>query len=104
MPGKIRNIASILLLLIFLFPSVIKLEHHHESFSCRAKSEKHLHESHEKCSICSLEFSVFSSGSHQTRIEKENPKDNYSNHYRSQSYHNPSQYSFSLRAPPAGQI
>jgi hypothetical protein len=101
MNRKLKNIASLLLLAIFLFPSFIKLEHHHEHFSCNAKNEKHFHEFHHNCSICSFEFSVFSSDSEIISIACDNLCDTYSNNYSSQLYSNLSQFSFSLRAPPS---
>lgn len=47
------------MLAVFLWPSVVKLEHHHdhceEHSCCGASVEKE----HEKCEICTFEFSVF---------------------------------------------
>jgi hypothetical protein len=100
MNSKGRNIASLLLLLVFLSPTIIKLEHHHEQFICNAKNEKHLHESHEKCAVCSFEFSVFSSSSSPAAIAKDKPLEAYHNHYRSQGFSILSQFSFLLRGPP----
>jgi hypothetical protein len=104
MSRKFKNITSLLLLVVFLFPSYVKLEHHHEHFICNAKNQQHFHEFHQKCSICSFEFSVFASDSENVSIAKENPKDAYCNNYSSQPYSNLSQFSFSLRAPPCKTI
>jgi len=104
MRGKFKNIVSLLFLLAFLLPSVVKLEHHHQHFECKAKSEKHFHEFHEKCSICSFEFTVFLSDTENVDLQKENPIDRYANKYISHYNHNLSQYSFLLRAPPCMQI
>ena len=101
---RFKNITSLLLLLIFLLPSVVKLEHHHEHFECKAKNEKHYHSLHERCVICNFEFSVFLSWSGNIDLQKGNPLDNYSNKYNSQYYSNLSQFSFSLRGPPVLQI
>jgi hypothetical protein len=104
MYGRIKSLASLLLLLVFVFPTIIKLKHHHEHFVCHAKNQKHFHEFHQNCSICSFEFSVFTSDSDNVSIAKENPKDSYCNNYSSQPYSNLSQFSFSLRAPPCKTI
>jgi hypothetical protein len=97
---KLNKISSLLLLVVFLLPSIVKLEHHHEHFHCDAKGEKHYHVHHEKCAICSFEFSVFLSGFSDIVFTKENPFDNYCNNYNSVYFSNLSQYSFLLRAPP----
>jgi hypothetical protein len=101
---KLKNIASILLLFVFLFPSIIKLEHQHEQFICKAKSEKHYHIFHEKCGICMFEFSAFSSDIEKIDLQKEKSLTNYCNNYRSVSNINSSPFSFLLRAPPFEQI
>lgn len=101
---KFKNIISLFLLLVFILPSIIKLEHHHEQFECKAKNEKHFHEYHEKCAVCSFEFSVFSSGYKNFILPKEQPVAKYCNNYRSVHYSSLSKYSFSLRAPPYRQI
>lgn len=90
--------------MVFLFPSLVKLEHHHEHFQCKAKNEKHFHVFHDKCGICNFEFSVFLSSVEKIDLKKENPLDSYCNNYSSRYYSNPSQFSFSLRAPPYKQI
>jgi len=101
---RFKNITSLLLLLVFILPSIVKVEHHHEHFECKAKNEKHYHSLHEKCLICNFEFSVFLSRSENIDFQKENPLDNYSNNYNSRYYSNLSQFSFSLRGPPVIQI
>jgi len=101
---KFKNITSLLLLLVFLLPSIVKLEHHHEHFKCTAKNEKHLHIFYEKCFICNFEFLTFLSVIGDIDFQKENPLDSYCNNYSSRYYSNPSQFSFSLRAPPYKQI
>ena len=104
MVRKFKNITSLLLLLVFLLPSLVKVEHHHEHFECKAKNEKHYHSLHEKCLICNFEFSVFLSNSENIKLQKENPLDNYLNNYNSRNYSNLSLFSFSLRGPPVKQI
>ncbi len=101
---KFKNIASLLLLLVFLLPSIVKLEHHHEHFECKAKNEKHYHVFHEKCAVCNFEFSIFSSDFENIVLSKEQPVAKYCNNYRSVNYSTLSKYSFLLRAPPYRQI
>ncbi len=97
---KFKNIASFFLLLVFISPTIVKLEHHHEHFECNAKNEKHFHEFHEKCAVCSFEFSVFSSDFENIVLQKEQPIAKYCNNYRSVNCSSHSRYSFLLRAPP----
>lgn len=101
---KFKNITSLILLLVFLLPSIVKLDHHHDSFVCKAKKEKHYHVFHDKCSVCNFEFSVFSTEPENILLQKELPADKFCNNYRSVNYTNFSKYSFLLRAPPYKQI
>jgi len=101
---KLKNTISLLFLLVFLLPTIVKIGHHHEHFICKAKNEKHFYEFHEKCSICNFEFTVFLSDIENIDLQKENPLDSYSNKYISLFNYNLSQYSFLLRAPPSVQI
>lgn len=100
MVRKYKNINSLLLLLVFILPLIIKLKHHHEHFICKAKNEKHFHILHEKCVICSFEFSIFSSDIKNIDLQNDQPIDKYSNNYRSFNYSIFSKYFFLLRAPP----
>ena len=104
MNRKFKNISSLLLLLVFLLPSVVKLEHHHENFECKAKNEKHYHVYHKKCATCNFEFSVFSLDLENSDLPKEQPLNKYCNNYISVNYSTLSNYSFLLRAPPYKQI
>ncbi len=97
---RFKKAVSLLLLLIFLLPSIIKLEHHHEHFDCKVKNEKHYHSLHERCVICNFEFSVFLSESENIDLLNADHTDNYYNSYISQNFSNLSQFSFSLRGPP----
>ncbi len=97
---KFKNTISILLLMVFLLPSIVKVEHHHEHFKCHSKNEKHIHILHDKCAICSFEFSAFLSVVDNFDLQKNIFFDNYSNNYCSKYYSDLSLYSFSLRAPP----
>src|ERR1035437_4391516 len=105
MVRKLKYIISLLLLLVFLLPTIVKLGHqHHEHFVCNAGSGKHFHEYHEKCSICNFEFASFLSGAENIDLQKETPVDRYSNNYSFHYSYSLSQYSFLLRAPPEKQI
>jgi hypothetical protein len=97
---RIKNIAPLLLMLVFLLPSIVKLEHHHEYIECKVKNEKHYHVFHEKCAVCNFEFSVFSSDFENIVLPKQQPSAKYCNNYRSVNYSTISKYSFLLRAPP----
>ena len=92
------------MVVILFIPSIAKLEHHHDHFNCNAKNEKHYHEFHHSCSICSFEFSVFTSDNDSIAIAKEKLQDCFSNNYQFKSYSNLSKFSISLRAPPCKQI
>ena len=83
-------------------PAIVKLEHHHEHFICKAKNEKHLHDYHKQCAVCSFEFSVFASDNINIDSNKNTPSDKYCNNYSSIDYSALSKYTFLLRAPPVG--
>ena len=100
MVRKLKSVFSVFFLLFFLLPSLVKLEHHHEDFKCKAINEKHIHVHHEKCVVCNFEFSVFFSDVASIYCQKENPIDYFRNNYDSLYYSNLSQFSFSLRGPP----
>lgn len=101
---KLINIASLLLLVVFLLPSIVKLEHHHENFVCKAKSEKHFHNFHEKCIVCDFEFSIFSSDTENFTFQEEKLFGEIDNYYISVNHSLFSKYSFLLRAPPYKQV
>jgi len=101
---KLKNIASLLLLLVFLLPSIEKLEHHHEHSNHYLKSEKDYPEFKDNCYVCDFEFSVFSSDFETIRLQKEQHLDKFCNNYSSFYYSNHSEQSFLLRAPPYRQI
>lgn len=101
---KFKNIISLFLLLVFVLPSILKFEHHHEHFEHKADNGKYYHEHHEKCLICSFEFSIFSHEPEKIVIPKEQPISKYDNKYRSAYFSSLSKYSFLLRAPPIKQI
>jgi hypothetical protein len=97
---KLKNIISLLLLLVFLLPTVVKLEHHHKYDVSDSKNEKHSFVFHDNCPICNFEFSVFLTSIDNIHYQKDKHFDNYINNYNSRYNSNFSQFSFSLRAPP----
>ncbi|OFX48907.1 MAG: hypothetical protein A2046_07955 [Bacteroidetes bacterium GWA2_30_7] len=97
---KLKNIISILLVLILLMPSIVKLEHSHEKFICNSKNLKHLHTFHQQCEVCNFEFSVFLSEKDDIALEKTELTDSYTNCYTALNLPNLSKYTFLLRAPP----
>lgn len=98
---KLKNTISILLVPMLFLPSVIRIEHHHEHFDIPVKSGKFYYPAHEKCSVCSFEYSVFLSENINIASTKaELLKDTYTNCYTPFHYSDLSNYSFSLRAPP----
>lgn len=104
MKVKFKNIISLLLLLVFLLPTIVKLEHHHQHYFCQPQNEKQFRVFQDKCVICNFEFSVFISATENIELQNDIPIDSYRNHYKSLSISNLSQYSFALRAPPVRQI
>lgn len=101
---KLKNITSILLLLVFLLPSVLKLEHHHERFVCKAKDEKHIHATEALCMVCNFEFSVFDSYLTNLSYTSSLFVDKYLNTYFPEHYSIFPKFTFLLRAPPFGHI
>jgi len=104
MRRKINNITSLLLLLAFLSPSIIKLGHHHHHSLSKTINDRQSHFSLEKCPICNFEFSIFLSSIEKIDLQSENPTDSYCNKYDSRYILNFSEFSFLLRAPPIRQI
>lgn len=100
MREKIKNILSLLGLWVFLFPTIVAFEHHHEIFLCDAKSIQHLHEYHQKCDICNLEFQVFEKTPEHISFLIVQVVLGFYIKYNSLHYFNPAKYSFLLRAPP----
>ncbi len=101
---KFKNITTLLLLLAFLLPSLIKLEHHHKNFIFKEKNEKLYLVIHEECAVCNFEFSFFSSDTENIVSLKEDLLDSYFNNYNFWLNTNLSRFSFLLRAPPVRQI
>jgi hypothetical protein len=86
--------------MVFAFPSIVKLEHHHTHSGLSSNNEKGFSLVREKCVICSFEFSVFLTNIAAIDLQKENPSDNYFISYNSQDNSRLSLFNFLLRAPP----
>lgn len=104
MNRKFKNITSILLLLVFLLPSFVKIEHHHGNLADKGKSEKSSPVLYGKCGICNFDFYVFLTDIDNINLQNKKPLVNYCNNYYSLYYSNLSQFSYLLRAPPGSQI
>lgn len=97
---KLAKLSSRLILLVFLLPTAVKLEHHHEHDDCQQESTLLYHSFHEDCDICNFEFAAFCQNFGISDLEKENPSDNYRNHYRPANYSGQSESATLLRGPP----
>jgi hypothetical protein len=104
MNRKFKNIISLLLLLVFLLPTIVKLGHHHGHFIYKEKIEKNTQVLSEKCGICDFEFFVFLSDYEIIDLHNEISLAKYCNNYDCSYYSNLSQFSYLLRAPPGLQI
>ena len=98
---KFKHTVSLLLLLVFVLPSIVKPIHHHHHSLPKTKSGIHYSEIWNKCVICSLEFSMFSHDQKEIEFRNIIPLLIIEKHYKSVYYPNKSQFSFSLRAPPS---
>jgi hypothetical protein len=96
----LRNLSSILLLALLLWPSIVKLVHHPENLIFNNQSGIRLDAFHEKCIVCEFEFSVFTSSPGIVELLKIEHQDCYRLTYQSESFSCDSQFFFSLRAPP----
>lgn len=101
---KFRHSIAFILVAALLLPSMLRLEHHHERFSCNAKTEKHIHEYHKECAACNFTFSVFLDDFQKISSNKHETLDSYINLFKSCIYSNRHSYSFLLRGPPAYTI
>jgi hypothetical protein len=101
---KLKKISSCFLLLVFLLPTAIKLEHYHEHPDYLELSKSHYGSYHENCAICNFEFAAFCSDVTVVDLEKDSPSDNYRNHYRPVNYSDQSEFTSLLRGPPYCQI
>lgn len=104
MNKKFKNTISLLFLFVFLFPGIIKLEHRHKDVNQSVSGGLSIRDYHKRCVICNLEFSVFISSDKINENQKSIFSERYLNSYHSGFFTNTPQFSFSLRAPPAGQV
>lgn len=105
MTKRIKQLISLLLMLVFLAPSMVKLEHHHdERFICTMKDMVHFHAHHDDCQICAFEFSVFTPADEIIDFPQKNCLCQYRTPFFEEYFYKSPEYSFSLRAPPTQQI
>ena len=99
---KLRTyIISLFLLGVFLIPSIVNVFHHHENaFICSAKNEKNYHVYHEKCSICSFHFSIYTSEQNHFHSIVNIFYSKIIYKYFSANFIKSNDFSFLLRAPP----
>ena len=100
---NLRNSISVFLLWALLFPTIVKVGHHHDVFVCNAKGEQHFHQFHQKCDICSFEFPFFEATPNTVCFKVEQIVIDIYDKYNPTNPYNPEKYSFLLRAPPVAQ-
>ena len=88
------------LIFIFLFPSIVKLEHHHHLYSDCRHSEKSCQIFHENCPICDFHFSIFTDRIEKIDLEVLLHFDRYKNLYNTPCTFSFTNLPFSHRAPP----
>jgi len=103
MKERFKYVVAFFMLWVFISPTIVKIEHHHEVFTCDAKGEQHLHQYHQKCEICTFEFPLFEALPNKISFQIEPVVVDFYNKHNSPNYFNPAKYSFLLRAPPSGQ-
>ena len=101
---KMKVIASVVLLIVFLIPSIAKIQHHHQYSSYNAINEKPAACIRDNCPICNFEFSVFIPSISNIEFQSNIYSDKFINHYNSSNNSRIPGYAFSLRGPPVGQI
>jgi hypothetical protein len=100
MTGKFKHTTALTLLLVFLMPSLLKLEHHHDHEICDESIGGNMAFFHEKCLTCSFEFSVFTELTEKFDFRKEDQSTPYCKNYKSVTFSNLTHFLFLLRAPP----
>lgn len=100
MKQRLQQVISFLLLTVFLWPTLAKLEHHHEHHDENSQAGTAIEKTHHKCAICNFEFSFFADPSIQFKRPDYKPVDSYLRLNTCPKYSNRAQYSFLLRAPP----
>jgi hypothetical protein len=102
--GKLKHIAPLFFLWVFLYPTVVKFEHHHEHKHHDRIKGVALKSYEGKCEICKFEFSVFTPDSNQVELPRLKPTDRYVEFYTSPDKIASADFTFLLRAPPFRQI
>lgn len=100
MPQKFKNFVALWLIVIILSPVVIKLGHHHKHIYYQKTTEQQIRCYHEKCAVCSFEFSVFVPRKCPVLFKKYELADRYAGFDLVSVFLIFSQFSFLLRAPP----
>lgn len=95
-----RHIISIFLLWVFLFPMIVKFEHHHDNETHKLSNELGIQSQEEDCPICTYEFSTFSNQFDTFVQSKKISFQILLCHCLSEFYNNTSLLNNSLRAPP----
>jgi len=97
---KIKIVLSLFMLAVLLVPSVIKLDHHHDFYIVPAAGNQ-LTVTHERCAVCSFEFSIFlPDDAAITSGRVEEVRQEFPLH-DTRHYISVSEYTYLLRAPPA---
>lgn len=102
MRPKFKKIISLILLMVFLLPTIIKAEHHHTYNIIHKKDEKQGPVFKENCAICNFALPAFIPDKENIDLLIEDLLIGYINNYQSPSLFNHTQITFSLRGPPEG--
>lgn len=103
MNRRYTRYVSFFLIFIFLFPSVVKLEHHHQRTDCQ-HSEKSCQTFHENCPICDFHFSLFTDQTEKIEFEILFHFDRYNKQYKTPHTVSFTNLPFLYRAPPFLEI
>ncbi len=87
-------------MLVFLLPSIVKLEHHHEHNDCSSTNGDHYQEFHDKCAVCDYDFSVIFMDFIDIEIPKAEQLSQYLIDDLPVNDSTPAQYLYLLRGPP----
>ena len=100
MNAKFKKIISLLIVVLLTTTSIVKFEHHHKHHEISSKTDKNAQQLHEKCLICSFEFSVSLLNKIDLLSTKTEFKESFNIRFCKFYHSNYSNYSFLLRAPP----
>ena len=104
MKRRLKNITSILFLLILFFPTAAKLGHHHHHSAIQDIHKGYASLSlKEICPICNFEFSSFVSDNAWQSTGKAEFGESLDQWHTTACFPARSEYSFLLRAPPGLQ-